>query len=202
MSKISQEILCLIYILKFESNVGYYLLYCVKENQVPPIYHTLHLSILLYLHISDTYCSAPVRASLQILRVAKYIVGKKKKILFPDLFLFIDCYLRFHPPCCYRIGVLAIPVKKLYREAGETGHPGANVVEIKVRILHFIKMQISRSSHRVRAHLTSIMSFISRGTTLTLLLPIEPHHEKTCLWGFRPGPTHTDLLSYIDELGS
>ena len=26
----------------------------------------------------------------------------------------------------------------------------------------------------------------------------EPRHEKTCLWGFRPGKTQTDLLNYID----
>ena len=26
----------------------------------------------------------------------------------------------------------------------------------------------------------------------------EPRHEKTCLRGFRPGKTQTDLLNYID----
>ena len=26
----------------------------------------------------------------------------------------------------------------------------------------------------------------------------EPRHEKTCLRGFRPGKTQTNLLSYID----
>ena len=26
----------------------------------------------------------------------------------------------------------------------------------------------------------------------------EPRHEKTCLWGFRPGKTQTGLLSYRD----
>ena len=30
----------------------------------------------------------------------------------------------------------------------------------------------------------------------------EPHHEKICLRGFRPGKTQTDLLSYRDKLGS
>ena len=29
-------------------------------------------------------------------------------------------------------------------------------------------------------------------------LKIEPHHEKTCLQGFRPGTTQTGLLSYRD----
>ena len=36
-------------ILKFGSNVGYELLYCVKENQPPHAYHSLYLSIFLCL---------------------------------------------------------------------------------------------------------------------------------------------------------
>ena len=28
------------------------------------------------------------------------------------------------------------------------------------------------------------------------LQPYEPHHEKTCLWGLRPGKIQTGLLSY------
>ena len=36
-------------ILKFGTNVGYDLLYCVKENQPPAAYHTLDLSIFLSL---------------------------------------------------------------------------------------------------------------------------------------------------------
>ena len=36
-------------ILKFGSNVGYNLLYCVRENQPPPAYHSLYLSIFLSL---------------------------------------------------------------------------------------------------------------------------------------------------------
>ena len=36
-------------ILKFETNIGHDLLYCVKENQPPPIYHSLYLSIFLSL---------------------------------------------------------------------------------------------------------------------------------------------------------
>ena len=31
-------------ILKFGTNVGYNLLYCVRENQPPPAYHSLYLS--------------------------------------------------------------------------------------------------------------------------------------------------------------
>ena len=29
---------------------------------------------------------------------------------------------------------------------------------------------------------------------------LEPHHEKTCLRGFRPGKTQTGLLRYRDKL--
>ena len=36
-------------ILKFGTNVGYKLLYCVRENQPPPAYHSLNLSIFLSL---------------------------------------------------------------------------------------------------------------------------------------------------------
>ena len=36
-------------ILKFGTNVGYNLLYCVRENQHPPAYHSLYLSIFLSL---------------------------------------------------------------------------------------------------------------------------------------------------------
>ena len=33
-------------------------------------------------------------------------------------------------------------------------------------------------------------------------LIIEPRHEKTCLWGWRPGKTQTGLFSSRDQLGS
>ena len=36
-------------ILKFGTNVGYDKLYCIKENQPPPAYHSLYLSIFLSL---------------------------------------------------------------------------------------------------------------------------------------------------------
>ena len=29
-----------------------------------------------------------------------------------------------------------------------------------------------------------------------MMIIIEPHHEKTCLWGFRPGKTQTGLCSH------
>ena len=47
-SKISQE-LTEPRILKFGTNVGYNLLYCVRENQPPPAYYSLYLSIFLSL---------------------------------------------------------------------------------------------------------------------------------------------------------
>ena len=34
-------------ILKFGTNVGYNLLYCVRENQPPPAYHSHYLSIFV-----------------------------------------------------------------------------------------------------------------------------------------------------------
>ena len=36
-------------ILKFGTNVGYNLLYCVRENQPPPPYHSLYFFIFLSL---------------------------------------------------------------------------------------------------------------------------------------------------------
>ena len=36
-------------ILKFDTNVGYDLLYCMRENQPPPAYHSLYLSRFLSL---------------------------------------------------------------------------------------------------------------------------------------------------------
>ena len=36
-------------ILKFGRNIGYNLLYCVRENQPPPAYHSHYLSIFLSL---------------------------------------------------------------------------------------------------------------------------------------------------------
>ena len=70
-------------ILKFGTNVGYNLLYCVRENQPPPAHHSLYLSIFAFSPIKNsvTDFSASVRAKVYTLRVAKYIVGKKMKIL-------------------------------------------------------------------------------------------------------------------------
>ena len=37
---------------------------------------------------------------------------------------------------------------------------------------------------------------------LHVVLIFEPYHEKTYLWGLRPGTTQIDLLSWWDKLGS
>ena len=70
-------------ILKFDTNVGYDLLYCVKDNQ-PAAYHCL---ICRFFFLSkQIFCykflSLYESQSLQILRVAKYIVGQKTKLIF------------------------------------------------------------------------------------------------------------------------
>ena len=50
-------------ILKFGTNVGYDLLYCVKENQYAAAYHSLYLSIFLSLiNLFVPKFSAPITA--------------------------------------------------------------------------------------------------------------------------------------------
>ena len=40
------------------------------------------------------------------------------------------------------------------------------------------------------------------GSYVRFMIQFEPHHEKTCLQGFRPGTTQTGMLSYRDQLES
>ena len=74
-------------ILKFGANVGYVLLHCVRENQPPDAYYFLYLSIFLscqsnfLLQISLLLWEPESSNFLYILRVAKYIVGQKTKML-------------------------------------------------------------------------------------------------------------------------
>ena len=74
-------------ILKFGTNVVYDLLYCVRENQPPVSYRFLCLSIFLslqsnfLLQISQLLCEPESSNFLCTLRVAKYIVGQKTKML-------------------------------------------------------------------------------------------------------------------------
>ena len=84
-------------ILKFGTNVGYDLLYCVRENQPPCAYHFLYLSFFLslrsnfLLQISRLLGKPESSNFLYTLRGAKYIVGQKTKMLrfiFTIFFLF------------------------------------------------------------------------------------------------------------------
>ena len=74
-------------ILKFGTNYGYDLLHCVRENQPPDAYYFLHLSIFLslqsnsLLQISRLLWESESSNFLYTLRVAKYIVGQKTKML-------------------------------------------------------------------------------------------------------------------------
>ena len=42
-------------VLKFGTNVGYDLLYCVKENQHAAAYHSLYLSIFFFFFSNKTF---------------------------------------------------------------------------------------------------------------------------------------------------
>ena len=74
-------------ILKFGVNVGYVLLHCVRENQPPDAYCFLYLSIFLslqsnfLLQISLLLWELESSNFLHVLRVAKYILGQKTKML-------------------------------------------------------------------------------------------------------------------------
>ena len=74
-------------ILKFGTNVGYDLLHCVRENQPPDAYHSLYLSSFLsvqsnfLLQISWLLWEPESSNFLYTLRVAKYIVRQKTKML-------------------------------------------------------------------------------------------------------------------------
>ena len=74
-------------ILKFGANVGYVLLHCARENQPPVAYRFLYLSIFpslqsnFLLHISLLLWEPESSNFLYILRVSKYIVGQKTKMM-------------------------------------------------------------------------------------------------------------------------
>ena len=84
-------------ILKFGTNVGYDLLHCVRESQPPDMYHFLYFSIFLSLQSNFLLqifwlLREPESSNFSYpLRVTKYIVGQKTKMLrfiFTILFLF------------------------------------------------------------------------------------------------------------------
>ena len=54
-----------------------------------------------------------------------------------------------------------------------------------------------RPDHCVVKEILKHACAATQALCLTLpLFPYEPHYEKTCLQGFRPGKTQTGLLSY------
>ena len=66
-------------ILKFGTNVGYDLLYCVKENQHAAAYYSLicpfyFLSKQIFCYIFLRFCESLSSNFVYTLRVAKYIV--------------------------------------------------------------------------------------------------------------------------------
>ena len=83
-------------ILKFGTNVGYYLLHCVRENQPPDAYHFLYFSICpVKFSVTDFSASMKARVFKFFIHLesgqAKYIVGQKTKTLrfiFTIFFLF------------------------------------------------------------------------------------------------------------------
>ena len=106
-------------ILKFGTNVGYDWWHCVRENQPPDCFHFLYLSIFLslqsniLLQISRLLWEPESSYSLYTLRVAKYIVGQKTKILrFIFTFFFHVCFFPSLTPMLY-IGKF---VSKISRE--------------------------------------------------------------------------------------
>ena len=72
-------------ILKFGTNVGYDLLYCVKDNQHAAAYHSLYLSIFLSLQANFLlqiliFYESQSSNFVYTLTVATYIVGQKTKL--------------------------------------------------------------------------------------------------------------------------
>ena len=70
--------------LKFGTNVGYNLLYCIRENQPPPAYHSLYLSIIFlsnknFCHRFLGFYESQSSNFVYTLRVAKYTVGRKSR---------------------------------------------------------------------------------------------------------------------------
>ena len=80
-------------ILNFGTNVGYDLLYCVKENQRAVAYHCLicrffFLSKQIFCYKFLSFYESQSSNFVYTLRVAKYIVGQETKLIFivPRLF--------------------------------------------------------------------------------------------------------------------
>ena len=74
-------------ILKLGTNVGYDLLYCVKENQhaaliISFICPFFFLSKQIFCHKFLSFYESQIFKFVYTLRVAKYIVGQKTKLRF------------------------------------------------------------------------------------------------------------------------
>ena len=97
-------------ILRFGANIGYVLLHCVRENQSPDAYRFLYLSIFLslqsdfLLQISLLLWEPESSNFLYILRVAKYIVGQKTKMmrLIYTIFLHFSLFFISHSRVIHR----------------------------------------------------------------------------------------------------
>ena len=89
-------------ILKFGTNVEYVLLHCVRENQPPDAYRFLYLSIFLslqskfLLQISRLLGESESSNFLYTLRVAKFIVGQKTKMIRSIFTIFFHFSFFFH----------------------------------------------------------------------------------------------------------
>ena len=73
-------------------------------------------------------------------------------------------------------------------QTGQMPLPGAKI----------ILLTLSCSSSYCFSHDLILLLFSAQTALPCSTGLIEPRHEKTCLWGFRPGKTQTGLLSYTD----
>ena len=68
------------------------------------------------------------------------------------------------------------------------GGDGARTLrEMKSKRLHVLHLDVTDDSH-----VSNAVDYVEKHSSGTF----EPHHEKTCLRGFRPGPTQTRLYSH------
>ena len=70
------------------------------------------------------------------------------------------------------------------------------------RMPRLIWVLAGRTGHFVGFVVRRLMFVCGRCLDVSVSSIFEPRHEKTCLWGLRPGKTQTGLLSYSDYLES
>ena len=89
-------------ILKFGTNIGYDLLYCIRDNQHPYAYHSLNLSIFLFLpqifssQISQLLSEPEFSNFLYTYRGLKYIVIKKTTMMKFNMPSFFHLSLQYN----------------------------------------------------------------------------------------------------------